>query len=89
MIDTWRTYLGELSARQLALIGAALLLAVSGTALLWTDEPETVVTLREETSPPPAPEIAGLSAAAQKIRSAHVHFAVKAEKSQARDPSRA
>ncbi len=67
MIDTWRTYLGELSARQLALIGAALLLAVSGTALLWEDEPETVVTLREETSPLPAPEIAGLSAAAQKM----------------------
>lgn len=66
MIDTWRTYLGELSARQLALIGAALLLAVSGAALLWTDEPETVVTLREETAPP-APEIAGLSAAAQKM----------------------
>lgn len=67
MIEMWRARLYELSARQLALIGAALLLAVSGTALLWTDEPETVVTLREETSPPPAPEIAGLSAAAQKM----------------------
>jgi hypothetical protein len=67
VIDTWRTYLGELSARQLALIGAALLLAVSGAALLWEDEPETVVTLREETAPPPTTEIAGLSVAAQKI----------------------
>ena len=67
MIDTWRTYLGELSARQLALIGASLLFAVSGAALLWTDEPETVVTLREETAPPPTTEIAGLSAAAQKM----------------------
>ena len=67
MIEMWRTYLGELSARQPALIGAALLLAVSGATLLWEDEPETVVTLREETAPPPAPEIAGLSAAAQKM----------------------
>ena len=66
MIEMWRARLYELSARQLALIGAALLLAVSGTALLWTDEPETVVTLREETAPPPTTEIAGLLAAAQK-----------------------
>ena len=67
MIEMWRARLYELSARQLALIGASLLFAVSGAALLWTDEPETVVTLREETAPPLAPEIAGLSAAAQKM----------------------
>ena len=67
MIETWRRYWAALSARQRALIGAALLLAVSGAALLWEDEPETVVTLREETAPPPTTEIAGLSAAAQKM----------------------
>ena len=67
MIEMWRARLYELSARQLALIGAALLLAVSGTALLWTDDTETVVTLQQEPVPQSATEIAGLSAAAQKM----------------------
>ena len=67
MIETWRTRLRELSARQAALIGAFLLLGVSGAALLWPDEAEPVVILQQEVAPAPVTEIAGLATAAQKL----------------------
>ena len=63
----WRARLRELSARQMVLIGAFLLGGISGIALLWTDDTETVVTLQQEPVPQSATEIAGLSAAAQKM----------------------
>ena len=47
----WRARLRELSARQMVLIGAFLLGGISGIALLWTDDMETVVTLQEEPVP--------------------------------------
>lgn len=67
MIEMWRARLRELSARQMVLIGAFLLGGISGIALLWTDDTETVVTLQQEPVPQSATEIAGLSAAAQKM----------------------
>lgn len=67
MIEMWRARLRELSARQMVLIGAFLLGGISGIALLWTDDTETVVTLQQEPVSQSATEIAGLSAAAQKM----------------------
>lgn len=67
MIEMWRARLRELSARQMVLIGAFLLGGISGIALLWTDDTETVVTLQQEPVPQSATGIAGLSAAAQKM----------------------
>ena len=67
MIEMWRARLRELSARQMVLIGAFLLGGISGIAFLWTDDTETVVTLQQEPVPQSATEIAGLSAAAQKM----------------------
>ena len=67
MIEMWRARLRELSARQMVLFGAFLLGGISGIALLWTDDTETVVTLQQEPVPQSATEIAGLSAAAQKM----------------------
>ena len=66
MVEMWRARLRELSARQMALIGALLLCGISGIALLWPDDTETLVTLQQASAPPPAPEVAGLSAAAKR-----------------------
>ena len=67
MLETWRAYLRALSARQWALVGAVLLCAVSGVYLLWRDTAEPVILVQQETVPPPATEIKGLSAAALKV----------------------
>ena len=67
VIEMWHARLRELSARQMALIGALLLGGISSIALLWPDDTETLVTLQQASAPPPAPEVAGLSAAAQKM----------------------
>ena len=66
VVEMWRARLRELSARQMALIGALLLCGISGIALLWPDDTETLVTLQQASAPPRAPEIAGLSAAAKR-----------------------
>ncbi|MFC2315205.1 MAG: hypothetical protein ACFNLO_04715 [Selenomonas massiliensis] len=67
MLETWRAYLRALSARQWALVGAVLLCAVSGAYVLWRDTAEPVILVQQETVPPPATEIKGLSAAALKV----------------------
>ena len=67
MIEMWRARLRELSARQMALIGAVLLLTVSGAALLWTNADSPAAVPPQETAQPPTGEIAGLTAAAQKM----------------------
>ena len=67
MLETWRAYLSTLSARQWALVGAVLLCAVSGAYVLWRDTAEPVILVQQETVPPPATEIKGLSAAALKV----------------------
>ena len=66
VIEMWHARLRELSARQMALIGALLLGGISSIALLWPDDTETLVTLQQASAPPPAPEVAGLSAAAKR-----------------------
>ena len=67
MLETWRAYLRALSARQWALVGAVLLCAVSGAYVLWRDTAEPVILVQQESVPPPATEIKGLSAAALKV----------------------
>lgn len=67
MLETWRAYLRALSARQWALVGAVLLCAVSGAYVLWRDTAEPVILVQQESVPPPAMEIKGLSAAALKV----------------------
>lgn len=66
VIEMWHARLRELSARQMALIGALLLGGISSIALLWPDDTETLVTLQQASAPPLAPEVAGLSAAAKR-----------------------
>ena len=66
MIEMWRAYLTALSVRQWSLIGAVLLIVVSGAYLLWTDAEEPAVIVQRAENVPPVTEIKGLSAAAAK-----------------------
>ena len=67
MSGAWREYLTAMSARQRTLVGAVLLCAVSGAYLLWRDTAEPVILVQQESVPPPATDIKGLSAAALKV----------------------